>query len=440
MKVGKLPNMSNKGFLGDFSKPSSLTPAFRLNYGLSFAGRTKNETSRTVDLHPPGVFLSPAKDERVRPPVSSFLRGRKNLFCNNKETKDEAQEFSPSSFMPCTKESFDSTKIERCQSDPHNSFVKATVSKKQEDSIELYFDYKSDSSFLDKSLSCGTLPPSQKEEEDSCYVMQIRKPSLADILLERRLQERKYPRFIKYIPVELPISSEIPKILHNEKDMAEWEEAQKAYEDMKLGYPMATSRSDENVRKPAPIRKKLSKLIHRKLKMVPEPEANDSKFTAKPENFDLYDTPYTRPKETDERFSEKINVDFLNINIETAPKFSAHLYAMMPSEANFPLCHVKTELLASCLQSFLFPYGDVECFWVTNLYSMFQELTGDAKLRPLLRKLVIWKKFEAALVLSADASKLIRHKDTCFLKTITTVLQIPHHKLLVLRKTDEYEL
>ena len=425
--------MSQKGFLGDFSKPSSLTPAFKLNYGLSF--------DKNINENPPGVFQSPIKDDYSLPKYNTLInRRKKSLFPDN-------DKYDPPGFSPNARESFKNAVVKKYESNS-GSFMKATVSK-PEDSIELYFDYKS----LDKSPSCGKLDDSRDQpqsEDDACCVLEIRKPSLAEVLLERRLKDRKYPKFIKYIPVSLPMTSEIPKILHNEKDMAEWEEAQQAYEDMKLGYPTTKSRSDVHVRKPAPIRKKLNKLIHRRnFKVSPAPKTTEEKKKnddekcklSKGESSELFETSYSHPKETDERFSEHLNLEFLNVNIDKSPKFSAHLYATIAEEnANYALCHVKTELLASCLQTFLFPYGDVECFWVTNLPSMIQELTSDVKLRPLLRKLVDCKKFEAALVLSPDASKLIRHKDTCFLRTLTTVLQIPHHKLLVLRNTDEYEL
>ena len=431
---------------------ATLSPSYKVPvYGLSF------EKKENEDKIQSGTFLSPPKEEIILTPrndnISRLLVDLSLRDSHDDSTSVDSKHFSPALSSDKNNSSYNTASEGRTprshRSNTGNSSLMipdsfaSPAAKPGDESLELHFDYRSRRGRnAYKSWSEGTLGTVESDtntsEDESCCMLHIHKPSMTEILLEQRLHDRKFPKFIKFIPVEFPIPLQIPKILHNQSDMTEWEEAQQAYEKIQLKTTKSSLSDDSFLSKRSSAMKKgLKKILPKKMKEKMRMKKNQKRAE---ESLSSSDCLITRPKLCEERFSGKINLEYIAVNAKRAPKFSAQLYAMIIDEENYAMCHVKTELLASCLETFLYPNGEIQCLWVNNLPSMIQQLTKDTKLKPLLRKLVILKQFKAALVLSSEASKLIRHKDTCFLRSLTTVLQIPHNKLLVLRSLDETEV
>ena len=61
----------------------------------------------------------------------------------------------------------------------------------------------------------------------------------------------------------------------------------------------------------------------------------------------------------------------------------------------------------------------------------------EPSLQAKFTRIVYLRRFEALLVVSHQAGALLRHKSLAFLHTLSTILQISPHKLLVLVKQPE---
>lgn len=237
--------------------------------------------------------------------------------------------------------------------------------------------------------------------------------------------------FVKFIPVD-SLAKSVPNLLVNKRDKKEWHEAQAAFV-KHCQSNAAPSLSDNTLlarsnTEPVPCRKKGP---FSRLKWSKYSTPKSGQIKKKTTGYMLSKAPHL----SDWRFSKQLNESYIQLHTaNSCINYSAVLFAKLPTHPNFDLCHVKTELLVAAMLNFFSPYSDVQCLWIKNLHEKVVDLLKDRRLKPLFSKLVFLRHFDAVLVLSNDASKLLRHRDTCFVHSLTTALEIQPQRLLILHK------
>ena len=389
-------------------------------------------TTHTKSKHEPGISIAQRSNSK-----SSVSEGRKT---------------NPPMMVSGSRTNLHCDPTPKCPSSP--SIV--TTSKNTEaikgNTLKLNFKYTRQ--YLLPEKGSGNLPQRQKSDVEIICPSSSSASSFEDTAevvykFRRRIRNRKdMADFTKYIPVPIPLKLHVPKLLLNQMDEDEWNDAQAAYERDRVEY-LKTSGSETRLEVekdqilPGTPNKSVSctpiKFSRSCTKKVTP--SNSSHISVKDDNlpFDSFFCNYLKPQHgVPKRIDSRFDLDKAELLIESnskiKPDFKCILYAGLPENPNFPLCHAMTELCVAAMLNFFHPYHDVQCLWIPDVQAKLVELLKDHSIKPKFTRLVYLRKFDAILVLSEDASNLLRHKDTCFLHSISSALKIQTHKLLVLCK------
>lgn len=315
------------------------------------------------------------------------------------------------------------------------------------DELQLNFDYK-------RGTSVPAFNPGSPNSSSGSSDLSV--PDL-NLTLSSMTQKPSLwnapPVFNKYIPISNPLALEVPCLLLNDKDAEEWEEAQAALVHQ-IKTKITCSTSDTAVMNQGKKkRKKTKKHSLHSLKRLFSCTSNPGNSPIKssclvvPTTFSsptrsqiLYCSEELHrelPKLTNLRFNFNANLQYIKAATNAYPQLSAALYGQLMEPMNLRLCKIKTELAASAMQSFFCPYSNVHCSWSKNLQAHILDQLQDPKLQAKFTRLVYLRRFDAMLVVSSEAGTLLRHKSLAFLHTLSTILQISPHKLLVLVKQDQ---
>ena len=225
----------------------------------------------------------------------------------------------------------------------------------------------------------------------------------------------------------------VPKCSFHKVYQQEWHDAQRAYEVQHANenLPVAKgSKSDNFVcrveKTPSRRNSKMARLVSKifKHKCRVKADVNDTLFAA-------------TPKQNNLRFAETTNKKYIDVNLKPDPDFVAVLFVQSPSIPNYDLCHVKTELVVAAMLNYLYPYSNVQCLWIKDLQEKILKMTVGQIVKSKFHKTVHLRRYEAALVLSSEASALLRHRDTVFIQSIALALNINSANLIVL--VDEHK-
>lgn len=289
-----------------------------------------------------------------------------------------------------------------------------------DDSLLLNFQYERTMNF---NISEGTILSSSSECSDDGQGIP---PYL---MLYRQRIRKTGTDFCKYLPA--PLSSlTIPKILLNKKDEKEFLEAQEALQPLVPN----VSKSDTYIEKG--IKKLHTTNLSRVICCVRanDIEGNDKQDVGVPAMSWHDNFLKAFPKFTDPRFNFASNDVYIRMCSDHLVEFSAVLYAQSPRKTNYFLCHVQTELAVAALLAFFHPWTDIQLLWVKNLRAQINELMSTEKYFPKFTEVVYLKRFEAALVVSFPAGKLLRHSKLAFLHSLSAALGMNRNRLLVLSK------
>lgn len=156
-----------------------------------------------------------------------------------------------------------------------------------------------------------------------------------------------------------------------------------------------------------------------------------------------YDGTSRKALVTDKRFGTS-NIKFLTNGSSAVcdeSKVSVQFYIKITKEQQsmLNLCHMKTEMIVSCLQIFFKPYNRTTVLWVNDLSSHIDKARERNKKNIFNEPVnVNHANVRAILYLDKNAAKLIRHKNLCFFDTLITVVEINTDDLLVLPMSTLY--
>ncbi len=311
--------------------------------------------------------------------------------------------------------------------------AKATPMKIQENKapLRLNFAYRRQflkKSFTDISALDNSLSSSSDEEENL---------TAGSWQIKKRLRE---PQFKKFIPISTHVAvMTVPKLLLNEKDPCEWEEAHTALLESMQDRVEKSQSNMFVVYSPEKVRRKrgtLKKFFSCAALGSPHKQSKFP-FGVVCDNIDkcsIYDREYL-PNFSAARFNYNLNQKYMEVAAAEKPDFTVVLYAHVDEDdPNFEQCHIQTELCVAAMLNFFHPWSDVQCLWISNMQHKISSLLTDKTLKAKFTRLVYLRTFEAVLVVSADAGCLLRHKHLCFLHSLAATLQINTSKLLVLVK------
>lgn len=156
-----------------------------------------------------------------------------------------------------------------------------------------------------------------------------------------------------------------------------------------------------------------------------------------------YDGTSRKALVTDRRFGTS-NIKFLT-NGSSAwcdeSKVSVEFYIKITKkqQSMLNLCHMKTEMIVTCLQIFFKPYNQTTVLWVNDLSSHIDK-ARERHSKDIFNETVNVKhtNVRAILYLDKNAAKLIRHKNLCLFDTLATVVEINTDDLLVLPMSTLY--
>ena len=123
---------------------------------------------------------------------------------------------------------------------------------------------------------------------------------------------------------------------------------------------------------------------------------------------------------------------YLTVASRNVPTVYVKIYIQVPP--NTHLCELKTHLLICIFRSFFTTTEGLHITWVMSLQSHVYNLLYMNVARLRFRRDSNGRPCRACLLLSKDATTLVRHKRSGLLSTITDILQIDPEELLVLEK------
>lgn len=307
-------------------------------------------------------------------------------------------------------------------------------------SISLNFDYR------------RRYSPSESDESSSCDLSSCSSPEIDSSDSERMVtfhkfvSTRKPVDFSKYVPIRSRNPLFVPKCSFHGVYSKEWQDTQRAYEiataRQNMGKGACKSKSEtlstftENdnligIENRVKKTRMLGRCVPKILRRLKSTKSQFSKSS--PDEVKL-------PSQYEDRFSMSLNERYLQLCIKERPNFKAILYGQISENPNYDLYHVKTELLVAALLNFFYPYINVQCLWVKNLQEKILQLTLGQIVTVKFNKPIHTKIYKAVLVLSSEASQLLRHSNTAFLQSIAAVMEISVCKIMVMVDENNHVL
>ncbi len=329
---------------------------------------------------------------------------------------------------------------------------------------------------------CSSVSFNNFDTGNSCYYFPLSNRSLNDMELvcyytnkHRKHHSIRHmpisvghavPLFSKYIPIPAPVSPHgIPKLLINKRYPREWEDVQRMYMESGLD-ALSMSVSDTIIKMPENEKSSKETIKEKQVKeflvstetCAKREDQTDSSTKAnttisagqissrtmqQPKSSPaLNQTPNREQndqKMLTERFTLDGNMAFLAANNKLNPEFAVYLYVGLdekqtPKMANLKLNKIQTDLALAAMVTFFHPYKNIHCCWVKDISSKVRSLLQDNTLKPKFDKVICMKHIEAVLVLSKDASALLRYKDCAFLHSLATALRLNESRILVLSR------
>ena len=242
--------------------------------------------------------------------------------------------------------------------------------------------------------------------------------------------------FAKFIPMPISAKYSIPKLELNKRAPGEWRDCQDALASLQAQLsPTKNSVSEsgvENDQQAAKSSKKRNKFVQLYRRASRKLSRRNMRSLTTASSF----TSDTLRPISEARLRESTNRLFIQTNCATEPVFNVVLYVEAPADDDLTLCHAMTELATSAIINFFHPSNSVSCYWIKHLQNFILDELEKPEVKAKFTRIVYLRRFAAMLVLSRDASNLLRHRDTCFLHSVAAALNINLHRLLVVQNDN----